>query len=307
MTKFWSGYIILLSLVCIGLIIWLLFATRKGQRPDQTDETVGHSFDGIEEYDNPLPRWWFMLFIATLIFGAVYLILYPGMGKYKGLLGWTSVGEYRAEVERAEEQFAPIFAQFTSMPVEEVARNEEAVRIGQRLFATNCSVCHGSDARGAFGFPNLSDDEWLWGGSPERIKETLRQGRQAAMPAWLAVIGDNGVRDVSGYVRSLSGRESEKADLEAGKAIFQTNCVACHGPEGKGNNLLGAPDLTDEVWLYGSSMLQVQQTVRYGRNGNMPSQAHLGEDKIHMLASYVYSLSQEQGETVNVGAARSEQ
>lgn len=307
MTKFWGGYIILLTLICLGLITWLLFATRKGQRPDQTDETVGHSFDGIEEYDNPLPRWWFMLFLATLVFGAVYLILYPGLGQYRGLLGWTQVDQYEAEVERMQEQFAPIFARYTEMPVEEVAKDTDALRIGQRLFATNCSVCHGSDARGAFGFPNLADNEWLWGGTPDRIKETLYQGRQAAMPAWLAVVGDKGVRDVSGYVRSLSGRESENADIEAGKTIFQSNCVACHGAEGKGNHMLGAPDLTDEVWLYGSSMLQVQQTIRYGRNGNMPSQAHLGDDKIHMLASYVYSLSQEEGETVDTDSDRTEQ
>ncbi|HDZ57617.1 MAG TPA: cytochrome-c oxidase, cbb3-type subunit III [Pseudomonas xinjiangensis] len=296
MSNFWSGYITVLTLVTIGLIVWLLFATRKGQRPDHTEETVGHSFDGIEEYDNPLPRWWFMLFIATIIFGAFYLALYPGLGKWDGLLNWTQEGQYEDEVAQAQEQFAPIFARYADMPVEEVATDQDAIRIGQRLFATNCSVCHGSDARGAFGFPNLTDNDWIWGGTPEQIKTTLRQGRQAAMPAWLAVIGDRGVRDTAGYVRSMAGLDSENVNLEAGQKVFQTNCVACHGPEGKGNPLLGAPNLTDDIWLYGSSMLQVQQTLRYGRNGNMPSQQHLGEDKIHMLASYVYSLSQEDGE-----------
>ncbi|EZQ14021.1 cytochrome Cbb3 [Halopseudomonas bauzanensis] len=291
MSNFWSGYIITLTLVFLFLTTWLLFATRKGQRPDQTDSTTGHEYDGIAELDNPLPRWWFMLFIATLVFSAIYLVLYPGMGKWPGVLNWTQVNQYEREVARAEEQFAPIFARYTDLPISEVARDEEALRIGQRLFATNCSVCHGSDARGSFGFPNLTDNDWLWGGEPEQILTTLRQGRQAAMPAWLAVVGEQGVRNVAGYVRSLSGLESEGVDIDAGKQVFASNCVACHGPDGKGNPLLGAPNLTDDNWLYGSSMLQVQHSIRAGRNGNMPSQAHLGEDKLHMLASYVYSLS----------------
>lgn len=293
MSNFWSGYIIALTVVFLVLITWLLFATRKGQRPDQTDSTTGHEYDGIAELDNPLPRWWFMLFIATLVFTVIYLILYPGMGKWPGVLGWTQINQYEREVVRAEEQFAPIFSRYTSMPIEDVARDEEARRIGQRLFATNCSVCHGSDARGAFGFPNLTDNDWLWGGKPEQILTTLQHGRQAAMAAWLPVIGEQGVRNVAGYVRSLSGLESEGVDIEAGQQVFASNCVACHGPDGKGNPLLGAPNLTDDIWLYGSSMLQVQHTIRAGRNGNMPSQAHLGEDKLHMLAAYVYSLSLE--------------
>lgn len=293
MSNFWSGYIIALTVVFLVLITWLLFATRKGQQVDQTTETTGHNYDGIEEYDNPLPRWWFMLFIATLVFTVIYLILYPGMGKFPGVLGWTQVNQYEREVSRAEAQFAPIFANYSEMSIADVARDEEARRIGQRLFATNCSVCHGSDARGAFGFPNLTDNDWIWGGEPEQIMTTLRQGRQAAMPAWLAVIGEEGVRNTAGYVRHLAGLESEGVDIEAGKQVFNTNCVACHGPDGKGNPLLGAPNLTDDVWLYGSSMLQVQHTIRAGRNGNMPAQAHLGEDKLHMLAAYVYSLSLE--------------
>lgn len=292
MSNFWSGYIIVLTLITLGLTLWLLFATRKGQRPEETEEKVGHSFDGIEEYDNPLPRWWFVLFLATIVFSAIYLVLYPGMGKWPGILGWTQVGQYEEEVADAQERFAPIFAKFADMPVEQVAQDDEALRIGQRLFAVNCSVCHGSDARGAFGFPNLTDHDWIWGGEPDQIRTTLNQGRQAAMPAWFAVIGEAGVRNTAGYVRSLSGLETEGVDLAAGEQVFKTNCVACHGPEGKGNPLLGAPDLTNDIWLYGSSMLQVQQTLRYGRNGNMPAQAHLGDDKLHVLTAYVYSLSQ---------------
>jgi cytochrome c oxidase cbb3-type subunit 3 len=293
MSNFWSWYIIVLTVVFLVLITWLLFATRKGQKPDQTTQTMGHAFDGIEEYDNPLPRWWFMLFVATLVFTVIYLILYPGMGKFPGVLGWTQVNQYEREVERAETQFAPIFAKYRELSIADVAQDEEARRIGQRLFATNCSVCHGSDAQGSFGFPNLTDNDWLWGGEPEQILTTLKQGRQATMAAWLPVIGEDGVRTTAAYVRSLSGLETEGADLERGKQIFATNCVACHGPEGKGNHLLGAPNLTDDVWLYGSSTMQVEHTIRAGRNGNMPAQAHLGDDKLHMLAAYVYSLSQD--------------
>ncbi|SDU11180.1 cytochrome-c oxidase, cbb3-type subunit III [Halopseudomonas salegens] len=293
MTNFWSGYIIFLTVTNLALIVWLIFATRKGQRSNTTEETVGHNFDGIEEYDNPLPRWWFMLFIATIVFGVIYLALYPGLGKFPGLRGWTQITQYEAEVERAEEQFAPIFARFADMPVEEVAQDDEALRIGQRLFATNCSVCHGSDARGSFGFPSLADSDWIWGGSPDQIRTTLERGRQAAMPAWQQVLGDDGIRNTAGYVRHLSGLETENVDLDAGRQHFQSVCSACHGPEGKGNPMLGAPNLTNDTWLYGSTMTQVQHTLRYGRNGHMPAQAHLGDDRIHILTAYVLSLSED--------------
>jgi cytochrome c oxidase cbb3-type subunit 3 len=301
MTTFWSWYITLLSLGTIAALVWLLLATRKGQRHDSTEETVGHSYDGIEEYDNPLPRWWFMLFVATVIFALGYLALYPGLGNWKGLLpgyegGWTQVKEWQREVDKANEQYGPLYAKFAAMPVEEVAQDPQALKMGGRLFASNCSVCHGSDAKGAYGFPNLTDNDWLYGGAPETIKTTIMEGRQAAMPAWRDVLGEDGIRNVAGYVRSLSGRdvpEGISADIEQGQKIFATNCVACHGPEGKGTQAMGAPDLTDNIWLYGSSFGQIQQTLRYGRNGRMPAQQeHLGNDKVHLLAAYVYSLSQ---------------
>ncbi|HCJ31170.1 MAG TPA: cytochrome-c oxidase, cbb3-type subunit III [Pseudomonas sp.] len=283
------------------MLVWLLLATRKGQRHDSTEETVGHSYDGIEEYDNPLPRWWFMLFVATVVFALGYLALYPGLGNWKGMLpgyegGWTQVKEWQREIDKANEQYGPLYAKFASMPVEEVAQDPQALKMGGRLFASNCSVCHGSDAKGAYGFPNLTDNDWLWGGAPETIKTTIMGGRQAAMPAWRDVIGEEGIRNVAGYVRSLSGRdvpEGINADIEQGQKIFAANCVACHGAEGKGTQAMGAPNLTDNIWLYGSSFGQIQQTLRYGRNGRMPTQEHiLGNDKVHLLAAYVYSLSQ---------------
>ena len=301
MTSFWSWYITLLSLGTIAALVWLLLATRKGQRSDSTEETVGHSYDGIEEYDNPLPRWWFLLFVATVIFALGYLVLYPGLGNWKGVLpgyegGWTQVKEWQREVDKANEQYGPLYAKFAAMPVEEVAQDPQALKMGGRLFASNCSVCHGSDAKGAYGFPNLTDNDWIWGGEPETIKTTIMGGRQAAMPAWRDVIGEEGIRNVAGYVRTLSGRdipEGINVDLEQGQKIFASNCVACHGPEGKGTQAMGAPNLTDNVWLYGSSFAQIQQTLRYGRNGRMPAQEEiLGNDKVHLLAAYVYSLSQ---------------
>jgi cytochrome c oxidase cbb3-type subunit 3 len=301
MTTFWSWYVTLLSLGTIAVLVWLLLATRKGQRSDSTEETVGHTYDGIEEYDNPLPRWWFMLFVATVIFALGYLALYPGLGNWKGLLpgyegGWTQVKEWQREVDKANEQYGPLYAKFAAMPVEQVAQDPQALKMGGRLFASNCSVCHGSDAKGAYGFPNLTDNDWLYGGAPETIKTTIMGGRQAAMPAWRDVLGEDGIRNVAGYVRSLSGRDVPAgidADIEQGQKIFASNCVACHGPEGKGTQAMGAPNLTDNTWLYGSSFGQIQQTLRYGRNGRMPAQQdHLGNDKVHLLAAYVYSLSQ---------------
>ncbi len=302
MTSFWSWYVTLLSLGTIAALVWLLLATRKGQRPDSTEETVGHSYDGIEEYDNPLPRWWFMLFVGTVIFALGYLALYPGLGNWRGILpgyedGWTQVKEWQREMDKAEEQYGPLYAKYAAMPVEEVATDPQALKMGGRLFASNCSVCHGSDAKGAYGFPNLTDNDWLWGGEPETIKTTILHGRQAAMPAWKDVIGEEGIRNVAGYVRSLSGRDTPEGisvDIEQGQKIFATNCVVCHGPEAKGVAAMGAPNLTDNVWLYGSSFAQIQQTLRYGRNGRMPAQeAILGNDKVHLLAAYVYSLSQQ--------------
>ena len=302
MTTFWSFYITILSLGTIVALTWLIFATRKGQRSDTTDQTVGHSFDGIEEYDNPLPRWWFLLFVGTLIFGALYLALYPGLGTWKGLLpgydGWTEVKQWQREMDRAEAEYGPLFAKYAAMPVADVAKDPQALKMGGRLFASNCTVCHGSDAKGSYGFPNLTDTNWRWGGNADTIKTTILGGRHGMMPAWGPVIGEDGVKNVAAYVRSELARlplpQGHEGDAEAGKKIFAANCVACHGPEGKGTPAMGAPDLTASAgWIYGSSLTQMQQTIRNGRQGQMPAQQELlGNDKVHLLAAYVYSLSQ---------------
>jgi len=302
MSTFWSWYITLLTLGSLVALFWLLFATRKGERKNTTDQTMGHSFDGIEEYDNPLPRWWFMLFLGTLIFAAGYLALYPGLGNFKGLLpgyedGWTQVAQWEREVAKADAQYGPIFAKYSAMPLEQVAQDKQALKMGGRLFATYCAICHGSDAKGAVGFPNLTDENWRWGGDAETIKTTILNGRIGVMPAWGQVLGDDGVRNVAGYVRhELAGlplAEGSNVDLEQGKQLFSTTCVACHGPAGTGTAAMGAPDLTHPGgWIYGSSLAQLQQTIRYGRNGQMPAQEqYLGNDKVHLLAAYVLSLS----------------
>ncbi|MCV9919285.1 MULTISPECIES: cytochrome-c oxidase, cbb3-type subunit III [Pseudomonas] len=310
MTTFWSTYISVLTLGSLIGLTWLLLGTRKGQSKDTTDQTMGHAFDGIEEYDNPLPKWWFWLFVGTLAFGVGYLILYPGLGNWKGVLpgyqdGWTQVKEWQKEMDKADARFGPIFAKFAAMPVEEVAKDPQALKMGSRLFASNCSVCHGSDAKGAYGFPNLTDKDWRWGGEPETIKASIMGGRHGVMPAWSEVIGEQGVADVAAFVLTrMDGRslpQGVKADPLKGQEIFAANCVACHGPEGKGTPAMGAPDLTHpQAFIYGSSFAQLQQTIRYGRQGQMPAQEEIqGHDKVHLLAAYVYSLSQEEpAETV---------
>ncbi|WP_454255348.1 cytochrome-c oxidase, cbb3-type subunit III [Pseudomonas sp. Marseille-Q8238] len=304
MSSFWSVYITLLTLGSLVALFALLFATRRGESPGTTDKTMGHAFDGIEEYDNPLPKWWFMLFLGTLIFALVYLALYPGLGNWKGVLpgyedGWTQVNQWQREMDKAHLQYGPIYAKFAAMPIEDVAKDEQALKMGGRLFASNCSVCHGSDAKGAYGFPNLSDREWRWGGEPASIKTTILAGRTGIMPPQGAMIGDEGVRDVAAFVLTkLAGRplpEDAAANVDAGEKIFSTTCFACHGADGKGTPALGAPNLTNpSAFIYGSSLAQLQQTIRYGRTGHMPAQEDfLGNDKAHLLAAYVYSLSQQ--------------
>ena len=306
MTTYWSWYITLLTLGSLLALLWLIFATRSGEQPGPTDQTLGHAFDGIEEYDNPLPRWWFMLFLGTLIFAGAYLLLYPGLGNFAGKLpgyegGWTQVKQWQREMDKADAEYGPIYASYAKMPVEDVAKDERALKMGGRLFASNCSVCHGSDAKGAYGFPNLTDKEWRWGGDAASIKQTIAGGRTGMMPPQAAMIGEEGVRNAAAYVLTeLAGRklpEGETADIGAGQKIFASTCFACHGADGKGTPSMGAPNLTNpSAFIYGSSFAQLQQTIRYGRNGHMPAQLQYvgSEDKVHLLAAYVYSLSQKQ-------------
>ncbi len=295
MTAFWSIWI---SVIVLGTIFgcwWLLWATRKGQTTDtDTEKTTGHSFDGIEEYDNPLPKWWFYLFVGTCVFSLVYLALYPGLGNFPGLLGWSQEKQWAEEVQLADARYSELYAQFGDTPVPELAEDEQAMRMGQRLFANNCAVCHGSAARGSIGFPNLTDDAWLYGGDPDTILQTVHNGRQGNMPAkgLMPNMTAEQLDQVVNYVLSFSGREQDAAAAEAGSQVFAQGCAACHGPDGTGNQAMGAPDLTDNAWLYGSTYDWIRETVQYGRQNHMPAQSgRLSEDQIQILAAYVFSLS----------------
>lgn len=315
MSMFWTIWI---SVITLGSIIGCYFLLRwclHNNTGVEEGESMGHVFDGIEEINNPLPKWWTIMFYITIVWGLIYLALYPGLGSWQGLWGWKSSNQdvqsleesrqaraeaaeqgllvqYDRELDVAAEKFDPIFEAYAQVPIEELANDPEAIKVGQRLFLQNCSQCHGSDARGQNGgFPNLTDDDWLYGGSPAKIKETLILGRQGAMPAWLDAMGEQGIKEVVAYTLSLSGRDVDQDLKEAGKSRFAA-CAACHGMDGKGNQALGAPNLTDNIWLYGGSQRAVTETLTYGRNGMMPSfKKTLGEDKIHVVATYVYSLS----------------
>ncbi|MGM8229012.1 cytochrome-c oxidase, cbb3-type subunit III [Cellvibrio sp. ARAG 10.3] len=298
MGTFWNLWIIGLTLTNLALVLWVLLANRKVAVSDQDEEenkTTGHVYDGIEEYDNPLPRWWFIMFIVTFVYAGVYLLVYPGLGSWPGLFGWTSVKELRGHQQQADARYADTFGIYANTPIEQLAQNPDAMKMGLRLFSNNCAVCHGADGGGNYGFPNLTDHDWLYGGTPEKIKETITLGRKGAMPAWGALMGETGVVNVSEYVLQMSGQDHDAAKAELGAKLYNQNCVACHGVDGKGNQALGAPNLTDDIWLYGGEPQDIRATLRNGRNGVMPAQQELLKaDRIHLLAAYVYSLSLEQ-------------
>jgi cytochrome c oxidase cbb3-type subunit 3 len=288
----WSLYIIVLTVSYIAGALWLLFWQRK--KRVEKGQALGHEFDGIQELDNPLPRWWLGIFIGTVAWAVVYLLLYPGLGSFPGLLGWTQRGQYNAEVDDAQRTYGPIYTALASKPFEELARDELALQIGGRLFANNCATCHGSDGRGGSGFPNLTDQDWLYGGDPATIELSILNGRSGLMPAFApAVGGEEGVRQVVAYVRSLSGKPADNALVAAGREKYMQVCIGCHGMEGKGLPALGSPNLTDDVWLYGGSEDAIAEGLYKGRNGKMPAHKDiLGPERARILAAYVYSLSQ---------------
>ena len=285
-------WIIVLTTITIVGSIWILFANRKRER-QSTDKTTGHVYDGIEELDNPLPAWWFYMFVITIVWAIGYLILYPGMGNFPGVLGWTQVGQHDREVAAADEKYRDMRDRYMALSVEEIAADPKVRKMGMRMFGNNCAQCHGADAKGSYGFPNLSDGDWLYGGSPDQIKASITNGRQGTMPAWGDIVGDQGVTDVTAYVLSVNGREADPAQTAAGEKVYQTYCVACHGADATGNPAMGAPNLANGIWLYGGNAEQISHSVRAGRNGVMPAHKNtLSEDKIHILTAYVYGLSQ---------------
>jgi len=226
------------------------------------------------------------------VFSLAYLVLYPGLGSWPGTLGWSQVGQLKEETRLAEQQFGPLYQKFAATEVEVLAKNPEALAIGQKLFLNNCAQCHASDGAGSRGFPNLTDGDWLWGGDAKAIKATIAEGRTGVMPAFGAALGGEGVTHVAQYVRSLSGLTTDSLKVAFGKEIYLQNCIACHGADGKGNPALGAPNLTDKIWLHGSAQPVVAETIAKGRTNQMPAhKTLLDEAKIHLLTAYVLSLS----------------
>lgn len=294
---FWSSFVAIATIVSVVYCLFLLLVNSK-KPPPTADNTTGHVWDGdLREANNPLPRWWSGLFVITIVFAAIYLWLYPGLGASAGAAKWSAHGQYDAEKAALDAEMTPLYQRFQSQPVSALIGDPQARAVGERLFLANCAQCHGSDARGAKGFPNLTDNDWLYGNAPEQIIETITKGRNGIMPPMAAAVGSPAeVEQVAQYVLSLSGSATDPVKAELGKAKFAV-CAACHGPEGKGNQAIGAPNLTDKVWLHGGGLQQVTAMINNGKNNLMtPWGAKLTEGQIHVLASYVLGLSQGKAE-----------
>jgi cytochrome c oxidase cbb3-type subunit III len=292
-SNFWSIFVAGMTVISIVVCLILLWVAGTKKVAASNDNTTGHIWDeDLREMNNPLPRWWVYLFIITVIFAFGYLAAYPGLGSFKGQLGWSTEGVYQSEIAKANKDIAPIYAKFASMKPEDVARDPAAMAIGERVYMNNCSQCHGSDARGSKGFPNLADADWLHGGTPEKITETLTKGRVGNMPPMAAAVGTpDDIRNVAHYVLSLSGSPNDSVRANLGKPKFAV-CAACHGPDGKGNQALGAPNLTDGIWLHGWGEEAIVAMINNGKVNQMPAQAgKLTEAQIQVLAAYVWSLS----------------
>jgi cytochrome c oxidase cbb3-type subunit III len=286
---------IVLIVTCLNVLgcLWLIWWTAR-RRPGEVaeGEVQDHVWDGdLRERNNPMPRWWLMLFYITIAFAPLYLLLYPGVGR--GVLGWTQARQYREEMQSAQREYGPIYAAFAGRNVEQLAKDPKALALGHSLFANNCINCHGSDARGARGFPDLTDNDWLYGGDPKDIIQSITYGRQGTMPPLGPALGPQGIEEVTDYVLSLSGHVEPADKVAAGRGRF-VMCAPCHGVDGKGNHMIGAPDLTADIWLYGGAPATINQTLMEGRRGKMPAHQWLGEDRIRLLAAYVYSLSHPQ-------------
>jgi cytochrome c oxidase cbb3-type subunit 3 len=291
MTAGWGIFVALLVLVNVVGALWLLFATAKS--PQQEEDTTGHVWDeDLTEYNNALPRWWLGMFLLTVVFAAVYLVFYPGFGAIAGTLGWTQTGEVKADLAENNRKLEAVFSRFRDRSMEELEHNPEALNFGRNVFVNNCAACHGSDARGAKGYPNLTDNDWLFGGGPDQVLATILNGRGGVMPPLGAALGDQGVNEVANYVLTLSGGKADTVLAEAGKTRFVTICAACHGPEGKGNVAIGAPNLTDNVWLYGSTIDDIKSSVRDGRSGKMPAwEPIIGKDRARLVGAWVLAQS----------------
>lgn len=292
-SNFWPIYVSVITVVSIVACLLLLWFSGKARAMTASDNTTGHVWDGdLREMNNPLPRWWAYLFVITVVFAFAYLALYPGLGTYKGTLGWTSVDQHTKEIDKGNAEVAPLYAKFAALTPENLSKDTQAMAIGERLFMNNCAQCHASDARGTKGIPNLTDVDWLHGGASEQIKTTLLQGRMGNMPPMAAAVGSStDVKNLAQYVLSLSGSPNDSVLAALGKEKFAA-CAACHGANGKGNVALGAPNLTDDIWLHGYGEAAIISMINNGKVNQMPAQGEkLTEGQIHVLTSYVWSLS----------------
>jgi cytochrome c oxidase cbb3-type subunit 3 len=299
MTTGWSLFVIVLTIVNILACVWLLRWTAK---PKSATEKIGggadtgHVWDkDLREYNNPLPRWWLWVFYITVVFGLLYLVLYPGLGAIQGIKGWSQSGQYEAERAAAEARAAAHLEPFRAMTIPQLAADPKAMATARNLFQNNCAQCHGSDGGGARGFPNLADANWQWGGDPDTVVATIANGRTAVgMIAWGDTLGEQGVDKVVAYVQKLAGQQHDAALAAEGEQLFlTTGCVGCHGMDGKGMTVLGAPDLTDGTWLYGGDAATIRESVSKGRAGQMPAFGErLGEDRVRLLAAYAIHLSE---------------
>ncbi len=297
MPAFWHWFIAAGTIVFVIWCVWLIgWSAKQGPQNVADDDVVGHKWDGdLEEWNNPAPRWWLYLYFITIAWAVGYMIAYPGLGAFEGVLGWSQQGQYEEEMQTASARYEPIYEKFAAMEFAELQDSPEALALGKSLFASYCTTCHGSDGRGAKGYPNLTDDDWNWGNSEADLLATIGNGRNGVMPVLAPALGgDAGVDNIVRYVRSLSGLVEADADAMAMQPMFMALCSACHTPAGTGNTIFGAPDLTDDVWLYGSSAADVRQTIVEGRNGVMPAHGDLlGENRTRILAAYIASLSKE--------------
>ena len=291
-SEFWSYYVAIIALVGIFACALLLYINAK-KKPLTEVESTGHVWDeDLREMNNPLPLWWVGLFVISIVFGLCYLVLYPGLGANTGVLNWSSTSEYEGEVQSTNAALAPIYARFDALSIPELAKDPQAKAVGNRLFMNNCSQCHGSDAQGSKGFPNHTDHDWLHGGEPDNIVQTITQGRIGQMPPMAAALGSSqDVGNVAQYVLSLSGAPHDADKAHAGQAKFAV-CAACHGPDGKGNVVIGSANLTDKIWLHGVGAQAIEAMINLGKVNQMPAQeGRLTPAQIHVLAAYVWGLS----------------
>jgi cytochrome c oxidase cbb3-type subunit 3 len=295
MSAGWSAFVVALVVLNVVGCVWLIWWTAKRRPGDPGPTDTSHVWDeNITEYNKPLPKWWNNLFYLTIVFTIGYLAWFPGLGAFAGYGGWSSAKQHDADKAAQDRKLAATFAPFAGKPIDQIAKDPNALRLGKAVFANNCATCHGSTAQGAIGYPNLTDDIWHWGGAPDQILESVLNGRQAAMPGWESALGGpQGVTAVAVYLQSMRGEKVDSSLANIGKNKYETICISCHGVDGKGMQALGSPDLTDDYWLYGDSLAALEQSIGQGRNGQMPAHAPIvGETRARLAAAYVWSLSQ---------------